>query len=83
MGQQVSINIGISTLSAENNEDYGWNALGAVSGTLGSAYASKFTLGNKFNNQFLRSILSGIASESLGDSHSLKNQMNEGKDEVK
>ncbi|MDG2959185.1 hypothetical protein [Exercitatus varius] len=76
LGQQVSINIGISTLSAENNEDYGWNALGAGVGTLGSNYASKFNFGNKYGNQFLKPIFSNYTGEYLGDSDRIKLNIN-------
>jgi len=76
LGQQVSINIGISTLSAENDEDYGWKALGAVSGTLGSSYMGRFTFGGNYTNQFLRPMLSNTVGEFLGDSENIKSNIN-------
>ncbi len=44
LGQQISINVGINTLATTNPDDYGWNALGAVTGTLGAYGTDK---GNK------------------------------------
>ncbi|MEH8053821.1 hemagglutinin repeat-containing protein [Gallibacterium anatis] len=72
LGQQISINIGISSMSIQNSEDYGWNALGAVTGTLGTSTINKVNL----KNPFLNSISSGFASEILGDSELLKKQFN-------
>jgi len=75
LGQQVSINIGISTLSAENDEDYGWNALGAGVGTLGSNLSSKIRFGNKYGDRFVRPIFSGYSGEFFSDSDRIKSNL--------
>ncbi|MEH8076554.1 hypothetical protein [Gallibacterium anatis] len=59
-------------MATQNPNDYGWNALGAVIGTLGNSTINKVNL----KNPFLNSISSGFASEILGDSELLKKQFN-------
>ncbi|PJG84459.1 VENN motif pre-toxin domain-containing protein, partial [Conservatibacter flavescens] len=76
LSQQVSINIGLSTLSTTNDEDYGWNALGAVSGTLGAHGASKINYGIRSMNQFANPIISNYAGEYFGDSERIKSTIN-------
>ena len=83
LGQQISINVGINTLATTNPDDYGWNALGAVTGTVGANYVSKFNFGNKYGNQIFRPILSGITSEALGSPSNLLNNKPEVKYENK
>lgn len=83
LGQQISINVGINTLATTNPDDYGWNALGAVTGTVGANYVSKFNFGNKYVNQIFRPILSGITSEALGSPSNLLNNKPEVKYENK
>ncbi|MDG2954862.1 hypothetical protein P7M11_09035, partial [Bisgaard Taxon 10/6] len=72
LGQQVSINVGISTLSAENDEDYGWNALGAGLGTLGAKYSGKFKIGNQYFDNFATPIISGVLGDGLSDKENIK-----------
>ncbi|QOF67463.1 hypothetical protein IFE17_10105 [Actinobacillus sp. GY-402] len=70
LGQQVSINIGISTLSAENDEDYGWNALGAITGTVGGYGSGKLKITPSLNKGIIP-IFSGYTEEYLSDSDKL------------
>ncbi|MDD7545169.1 hypothetical protein, partial [Actinobacillus porcinus] len=76
LGQQISINVGINTLATTNPDDYGWNALGAVTGTLGSGVSSKIKLGHKYADKFANPILSGYAGEYLGDPNRIKANWN-------
>ena len=46
--------------------------MGAVTGTLGANYVSKFNFGNKYGNQFLKPIFSNFSGEYLGDSDKIK-----------
>ncbi|MDG2916375.1 VENN motif pre-toxin domain-containing protein [Bisgaard Taxon 10/6] len=77
LGQQVSINIGISTLSAENDEDYGWNALGAGLSTLGVHYTGKVSIGNRSFDKLAVPIISGTFGEYLSDIDKLKSLSNQ------
>ena len=70
LGQQIGINIGINTLATTNPDDYGWNALGAVTGTLAGKVGS-YTKGIPII-QNLNPIISGGVSEYYGDSTKLK-----------
>ncbi|TCK01503.1 hypothetical protein EV694_0116 [Volucribacter psittacicida] len=72
LDQQISINIGIGLLAAENNEDYGWNTLGAVGSSIGSIKLSTLKSGNKFLDYVISPVIVGGASEYLGDSNNLK-----------
>lgn len=76
LGQQLSINVGISTLSKENDQDYGWSALGAGLGSLGSNAASKLNFGNKYGNPFLKPIFSNYTGEYLGDPETIRTNIN-------
>ena len=69
LGQQISINVGISSMATQNPNDYGWNALGAVAGTIGTSVINRVNFGNKYNNQLLKPIISGIVGEGIGDSN--------------
>ncbi|MEH8137634.1 hypothetical protein [Gallibacterium anatis] len=60
-------------MATEHSEDYGWNALGAVIGTLGNSTINKVSL----KNPFLNSLSSGVTSEILGDSEMLKKYFND------
>ena len=59
-------------MATQNSNDYGWNALGAVIGTLGNSTINKVSL----KNPFLNSLSSGVTSEILGDSETLKKYFN-------
>ena len=76
LGQQISINVGINTLATTNPDDYGWNALGVVTGTLGSKLSSNIKLGHKYTDKFANPILSGYAGEYLGDPNRIKANWN-------
>ncbi len=73
IGQQISINVGISSMATQNPNDYGWNALGAIAGTLGTKIMSKANFNNN-NNQFLKSVITGTIAEGIGDSNNLRKQ---------
>ena len=72
VGQQISINVGISSMATQNPNDYGWNALGAVMGTLGGKGIEKINVLKK--DSILKSVTSGTISEWIGDSNNLRNQ---------
>ncbi|NBI13773.1 hypothetical protein GVX81_09175 [[Haemophilus] felis] len=72
LGQQASINEMLSTLNTENSSDYGWNALGAVSGTIAGSSASNYKFGNKYADYFFKPILSNYMGEYFGDSDRIK-----------
>ncbi|MGQ0287399.1 hypothetical protein ACT2CV_09380 [Pasteurellaceae bacterium 22721_9_1] len=71
LDKQVSINVMLSTLNTENPNDYGWNALGAISGTVGGG-VSRYKLGNKYTDSFFKPIVSSYGSEFFGDSNRIK-----------
>ncbi|MFZ7284166.1 VENN motif pre-toxin domain-containing protein, partial [Avibacterium avium] len=79
LGQQLSINVGISTMATENPDDYGWNALGAFTGTVGTKIMSQANF-NKNNSQFLKSVITGTIAEGIGDPTNLKQQYKNIKD---
>lgn len=60
------------SVTTEKTEDYGWNALGAITGTVGNPATNKVGL----KNPFLNSLSSGFTSEVLSDSDLLKKQFN-------
>ena len=72
LGKQVSANVMLSTLATENPNDYGWNALGAVSGTIAGSSASNYKFGNKYADYFFKPILSNYMGEYFGDSDRIK-----------
>ncbi|WP_303819851.1 VENN motif pre-toxin domain-containing protein [Actinobacillus minor] len=78
LGQQISINVGINTLATTNPDDYGWNALGAVTGTLGAygtdkgvSYLIKSSLG-----KVIVPLSSGYAGEYFGEPKIIESEYN-------
>ena len=75
LGQQTAINIGLNVMATTKPEDYGWNAISAVTGTLGSAAVSnglsKVNISPSINKMVVPTG-SAITSEYLGDAEKLK-----------
>ena len=75
LGQQTAINIGLNVMATTKPEDYGWNAISAVTGTLGSAAVSnglsKVNISPSINKMIVPTG-SAITSEYLGDAEKLK-----------
>lgn len=68
--QQAYINVGLNVLGTKDPDDYGWNSLAGVTGTLAGR-----SVGNTKNIPVIRninSVISGGASEYYGDSNRLK-----------
>ena len=77
LGQQVSINVGINTLATTNEDDYGWNALSGVTGTLGSSAISFGMLKSGISPKLNRMIVpigAALGGEYFGDTKNLKYQ---------
>ncbi|MCW9716945.1 hypothetical protein [Avibacterium sp. 21-599] len=73
LGQQLSTNIILNTVTTEKPEDYGKNALGAVTGTLSSKFIGQ--IGGKYNNLIYTSIYSNYASEYFGEYKNIKSTL--------
>ncbi|MDU8925650.1 hypothetical protein RYD26_12245 [Pasteurellaceae bacterium LIM206] len=76
LSQQISINTGLSVLGTTDPNEYGWNALGAISGTVASKITSKallqINLGKE--NPVLTPLLSSYSNEYLGDAYNIKKE---------
>ncbi|BFU64800.1 hemagglutinin repeat-containing protein [Rodentibacter abscessus] len=75
LSQQVSINVGISTLGTTDHNDYGWNAAGAVLSTLGSKSVSRINFGSSYGNILFKPVLSQTVSEYLGNKDEIKSNV--------
>ncbi|MFU2048663.1 hypothetical protein C3007_09180 [Avibacterium gallinarum] len=80
LGQQLSTNIILNTVTTEKPEDYGKNALGAVTGTLSSKFIGQ--IGGKYNNLIYTSIYSNYASEYFGEYKNIKNTLDKAEEHI-